>query len=245
MTLSPLSMTTLILPPTHCMFCWQKLEFIFRAYKNTQADNRPYSDNYRTNLKNMSKFWTILFFKSQQSGLSSIFVSLHLAICALKYRTTKRLRLGCLTDNKASSTSFYASILACSVIYNDLAWSPNACHLNYSVHWCFFLSSSLYRHAQDEDMKNKMATIDDLRRQLQMNADNTNLLNSQVGTHSRGIWEKHWLGCFEIHTCRFYQWVILVLHEYLFVSLCFLNFHTFFVYRYPWCRSRTHRYERT
>lgn len=36
------------------------------------------------------------------------------------------------------------------------------------------------RHAQDADLKGKLSTIDDLQRQLQINTENTSLLNSQV-----------------------------------------------------------------
>ncbi|XP_067932681.1 interaptin-like [Watersipora subatra] len=37
-----------------------------------------------------------------------------------------------------------------------------------------------YEQAQDADLQSKLATIDDLQRQLQINTDNSNLLNSQI-----------------------------------------------------------------
>jgi len=37
-------------------------------------------------------------------------------------------------------------------------------------------------------MKDKLAIIDDLRRQLQLNADNNNLLNSQVRFVGNNFW---------------------------------------------------------
>ena len=139
MTLSPLSRTNPSLPPIHCMFCWQKFEFIFRAYKNTQADNRPYSDNYRTNLKNMSKFWTISFFKSQQSGLSSIFVSFALGHMCFKIANNKKITAR-LFDWQQSEFNIFLCFhigLFCDIRWHCLPVPPTLAISTYSVHWCF------------------------------------------------------------------------------------------------------------